>query len=179
MKKWHFTFESKSLKINLSSGSEAIFDSNFRQIYDFKVKNKFIISIADHRVTKKATCAIKCYGDVKLKTGKFCHFSDGDQFELLGKEFTVTVAVTPIKRKFSSAFSEPANELEIPEIFPVGWSQPGDFLMYYRPEDTSLFKSNKVAMFDIDWTIIKTKRCVFKNLLIYSILSITSFLSIL
>ena len=158
MKKWNFTFEANACKIHLSSGSEAIFNADFCQIYDATEKNKFIISIADHRVSKKATCAIKCFGNVKMSCGKFCHFSDGDKFELLGQNFTVRVAFTALKRKFSSVISGTSEEIDIPEVFPIGWSEPGDYLMYYRPEDSSRFKSNKVAMFDVDWTIIKTKR---------------------
>lgn len=163
MKRWRYQFESDNGILELISGEEAFFDADLCRIFDVSnIKDKFIVNVSDHRVSKKAACSIKSYGDVEIRINNelkrkiFHHLKDGDTIKTQNKVFTIRLESGSKKRTYSSCFKERTLP-KIDNSFPVGWSEPAHHLLYYRPKDCTRFRSNKAVLFDVDWTIIKTQ----------------------
>ena len=95
-------------------------------------------------------CSLKSFGDVSLflngvKKRKFmCHLKHGDKIEAKSGAFEVKFTSEKKKRTWSQKFPPEITQPEVDSaLFPVGWSEPGHNLIYFRPKDCSRFGSNK------------------------------------
>ena len=112
----------------------------------------------------KPVCSLKSTGKIPLtyqdeeKKKFMIYLEESDSFIVNGKKVeTQLVQKKSRKRKWRlrESPSEVSSLVLDNDTFPIGWSEPGHNLIYYRPNE--IIHGQKVVIFDVDGTIIKTK----------------------
>lgn len=118
--------------------------------------------MVDSNVCLKPVCSLKSTGKIPLtyqdeeKKKFMIYLEENDYFIINGQKVeTQLIQKKARKRKWRLRDTTVSSVVLDKDIFPIGWSEPGHNLIYYRPSE--LIQGEKVVIFDVDGTIIKTK----------------------
>ena len=118
--------------------------------------------MVDSKVCLKPVCSLKSTGKIPLtyqdeeKKKFMIYLEENDSFIINGQKVeTQLIQKKARKRKWRLRNGSVSSVVLDKDIFPVGWSEPGHNLIYYRPGE--IIHGEKVVIFDVDGTIIKTK----------------------
>ena len=118
--------------------------------------------MVDSKVCLRPVCSLKSTGKIPInyqneeKKKFMIYLEDNDLFIINGQKVETKLVQKKVrKRKWCLRDESVSSLLLDKDTFPIGWSEPGHKLIYYRPAE--IIQGQKTVIFDVDGTIIKTK----------------------